>query len=348
MRTRVAAVSDPVRVGLVGLGTIGRHVAELLAQRDGVEVVAAATKEPDVVGTPFADGSPVIVSSEARDVVAARPDVIVQATGSFIRDVVDDVAYAAENGVNVVSPCEELAFPFDRYRAEAERIDAAAKRGGATVLGTGVNPGVMFDTLLATASGTCWDIEAIRGRRVVDVSGFGEAIHTRLGIGYTREAFDAGHDDGSIAGHVGFPESIGIVADRFGIDLDGPVTEEFEPYVAESPAPTSYGAVEPGHTEGFVQRATGRVGGRPLIQLELVLHLRPREAGFEPADSIEIDGRHSVRLTLSPGMDAILATAAVLVNSIPIVLAAEPGLRAVTDLPVAAAWFSGPRTALTR
>lgn len=329
--------SEQIRVGLVGLGTIGRHVAELLSQRDGIEIVAAA----DTVAREL-PGTNIDVAQDARAVVAAQPDVIVQATSSFIRDVVDDVVHAAEEGVNVVSPCEELAFPFPRHTADAERIAAAARAGGATVLGTGVNPGVMFDSLLATVSGTCWDVAAIRGRRVVDVSGFGEGIHTRLGIGYTPESFDAGHEDGSIAGHVGFQESIAMVAHRFGLELDGPVTEEFERFVAESSAPTTYGAVEAGRTEGFIQRATGTVGGRPLIQLELVLHLRPREGGFEPADSIEIDGRHPVRLTLSPGMDAILATSAVLVNSIPVVLAAEPGLKAVTDLPVAAAWFSPP------
>jgi 4-hydroxy-tetrahydrodipicolinate reductase len=303
--------SEQIRVGLVGLGTIGRHVAELIGQRDGLEVVATA----DV-----AEGT------HASDVVAAGPDVIVQATGSFLRDVLEDVVLAAESGVNVISPCEELAFPFKSHTADAERIAEAARQGGATVLGTGVNPGFMFDTLLATASGTCWDIRAIRGRRVVDVSGFGPAIHTRLGIGYTGEDFDAGHEDGSIAGHVGFRESIGMVAERFGIELEG-VTEEFEPFLDDS-----------GKTEGFIQRATGTVDGKPLIRLELLLHLRPREAGFPPADSIEIDGRHPVRVTLDPGMDAILATSAVLVNSIPVVLAAEPGLKSVTELP-AAAWF---------
>jgi 2,4-diaminopentanoate dehydrogenase len=335
--TGVRSQSEQIRVGLIGLGTIGRNVAELLGQRDGIEVVAAADKVAQEL-----PGYDIEVAPDARAVIDAQPDVVVQATGSFIRDVLDDVVYAAEHGVNVVSPCEELAFPFPRHTADAERIAAAATAGRATVLGTGVNPGFMFDTLLAVASGTCWDVASVRGRRVVDVSGFGEAIHSRLGIGYTRESFDAGHEDGSIAGHVGFQESIAMVADRFGLTLDGPVHEEFEPFVAESPAPTTYGAVEEGRTEGFIQRATGSVGGKPLIQLELVLHLRPREAGFDPADSIEIDGRHPVRLTLNPGMDAILATSAVLVNCIPVVLAAEPGLKAVTDLPVTAAWFSRP------
>jgi hypothetical protein len=108
--------------------------------------------------------------------------------------------------------------------------------------------------------------------------------------------------------------------------------------IAETPAPTRYGAIEPGYTEGFVHRAIGRVGGKELIQLELVLHLRPHEAGFRTTDSLEIDGVHPVRLTLDPGMNPLFATAAMLINSIPALIRSAPGLKSVTDLP-AATWI---------
>ena len=171
------------------------------------------------------------------------------------------------------------------------------------------------------------------------MSGFGENIHLRLGIGYTQEEFDAGHAEGSIAGHVGFPESIEIIAERLGVTLDGPTVEEFTTMIAESPAPTKYGSVPAGKTEGFVQRATGYVDGTPFIQFELILHLRPEESGLQPADTFEVQGSHPVNVTLQPGMDAIPATAAQLVNAIPGVLAARPGIVTVKDIPVASAWL---------
>jgi 4-hydroxy-tetrahydrodipicolinate reductase len=271
--------------------------------------------------------------------VEARPAAVVLATGSFLPDVVEDVLACARAGINLVSPCEELAYPFTRDPETAAQIDEAARQGGATILGTGVNPGFIFDMLLATASGVCWDISAIRGRRVVDTIEFGQNIHLRLGIGYTEEDFERGHADGTIAGHVGFPESIQIVCERLGLKLDRPVEEKFEPFIAKTPAPTTYGQVDAGRIEGFVQRATGRIGGEERMRFELLLHLRPREAGYEPADTIEIDGRQPVRLTLNPGMDAVLATSAELVNSIPGVLRAKPGLKTIKDLPVATAWL---------
>jgi 4-hydroxy-tetrahydrodipicolinate reductase len=84
------------------------------------------------------------------------------------------------------------------------------------------------------------------------------------------------------------------------------------------------------------------VDGEARVGLELVLHLRPLASGFEVADSISIEGRHPVHLVLKPGMDAILATSAVLVNSIPGVVAAAAGLKSVKDLPAAAAWLGNP------
>lgn len=343
------------RIGLCGLGSIGKAVARLLIDhRDGFEIVGAATKEPADIGRPLgevcgaAKENATVVTDDLSAVLAESPDIVVLATGSFLSETLEDVLACAQGGVDVTSPCEELAFPFNRFPEEAGRIDAAARAGGAAILGTGVNPGFIFDGLLTTATGVAWDIEAIRGRRVVDVSGFGENIHLRLGIGYTQEEFDAGHESGEIAGHVGFPESIEMVCERLGVSLDGPVEESFEPMVAETAAPASYGEVPAGKTEGFVQRAVGTVGGEAWIGFELVLHLRPQEAGFEPADTFEIDGIHPVRMTLSPGMDAIPATSAELVNSIPVVMRSEPGLRSVKDLPISAAWLGGLRRDLFR
>jgi 4-hydroxy-tetrahydrodipicolinate reductase len=333
-------------VGICGLGSIGTHVARLLLDhRRGFDIVAAATKEPeaigrllgDVVGANVAAGP--IVADSLDAVLAEGPGVVVYSTGSFMRETAEDVLAVASAGAHLASPCEELAFPYRRFAEDAARIDAKAREKGVTIVGTGVNPGFIFDALLLTATGVCWDIEAVRGRRVVDVVGFGENIHLRLGIGYTPDDFERGHADGSIAGHVGFPESIEMVCERLGLSLDGPVEETFEPFVAETPAPTKYGQVDRGRTEGFVQRAVGTVGGEARIQLELVLHLRPSSAGFEPSDSIEIDGIHPVRLTLEPGMDAILATSAQLVNCIPVVLNSSPGLLSVKDLPPTTAWL---------
>jgi len=335
----------PVRVGLGGLGTIGASVARLLLDhRRRVEVVGAATQNAADIGRALHEvvgakrRGPEVVGSIA-EMLEQRPDVVILATGSFVSDTLPQIVECARAGANVISPCEELAFPFRRFPTEAAIIEDAARSGRVTVLGTGINPGMIFDALVAAVSGACWDVTSIRGRRVVDTTGFGQNIHRRLGIGYRAEEFEESRRIGRIAGHVGFPESIEMVCERLGVTLDGPVEESLEPLIAKTPAPTRYGAVPPGSTEGFIQRAVGRVGGADFVKLELVLHLRPKEAGFVPSDSFTIEGLHPVHLTLDPGLDPVPATAAQLVNSIPAVLRAEPGLKTVKDLPAPSAWL---------
>ncbi|GAA1620053.1 2,4-diaminopentanoate dehydrogenase [Kribbella sancticallisti] len=344
-------MSRDIKIGLCGLGSIGKAAARLLIDhRSGFSLVGAITKAPEDIGHTLGEvvgssrASDIVVGSELDELLALQPDIVVYATGSFLKETADDVIACTSAGVNVVSPCEELAFPFLRDADASARIDAAARSRGVTVLGTGVNPGFIFDTFLIAASGCSWDVESITGRRVVDVAGFGQNIHRRLGIGYTPEEFEAGHRQGTIAGHVGFPESVQLVAERLGLTLDTPVKEVFDPFVAETPVHTTYGDLAAGLTEGFVQRASGTVNGAEMIAFELVLHLRPAEAGMEASDSFTIHGSHPVSVTLRPGMDAIPATSAQLVNSIPGVLNAAAGLKTVKDLPSASAWTSLERT----
>lgn len=346
-------MSDTVRVGLVGLGTIGSHAARLLLdERSTFDLVGACTLEPDAHGAPLgefvgASTAGPAISPRLDDVLALDPDVVVLATQSFLPQVLTDVEACVHAGANLVSCNEELAYPFRRHPDLAQTIDSLARQRNVTVLGTGVNPGYLFDSLLALSTGVCWDVQTIRGRRVVDVSGFAEGIHRRLGIGYTAEEFQDGHDRGTIAGHVGFPESIELVFETMGLALDDVVVEEFDPLVAETPAPTRYGELPPGRTEGFVQRAIGRRQGRDFVTLELVLHLRPEAAGFELQDTIDVEGAQPVHLSLRPGPDALLATSAQLVNSIPSVLAAPAGLRTVAETAPAAAWVGSLQDAVT-
>lgn len=343
----------PTRIALCGLGSIGKAAGRLLLDhRKGFELVGAMTLQPEAVGRPLHEvvgastETGLLVADSIDRLLGANPDLIVLCTGSFLQVVRNEVDQIVAAGIDLVSPCEELAFPYTREPDYAADLDRRARQSGATVLGTGVNPGFIFDNFLLAASGSAWDVRSIRGRRVVDVSGFAQNIHLRLGIGYPLAEFEAGHQTGAIAGHVGFPESIQLVAERMGLALDGPVEESFEPLIAQTPVDTPYGGVPVGATEGFVQRAVGRVAGEAMIQLELLLHLRPHAAGFETNDTFSIDGKHPINVTLSPGMDAIPATSAQLVNSIPGVLRSAPGLKTVKDLPSATAWVDLQREVL--
>ena len=95
-----------------------------------------------------------------------------------------------------------------------------------------------------------------------------------------------------------------------------------------------------GLSAGVVHRAVGWVGREPWVEFEVALHVSPADMGWTVKDEIVIDGRHRLSMAIEPSCNAVLTTAARLVNSIPQVLRAQPGLYAPVDLPPSGPWFA--------
>ena len=170
-------MTQPVRTVLFGLGAIGVGIGRLAAQRRDLQIVAAIDSAPDKAGRPLSDilgpspngrSEPIIVADAELALAETRPQVVLHATGSYLPDVLPQLIACCRAGVNVVSTCEELSYPWKRHPELAKQIDAEAKAGGATVLGTGVNPGFVMDTLAVVLSGVCQRVERVRLARLVE------------------------------------------------------------------------------------------------------------------------------------------------------------------------------------
>jgi len=128
---------------------------------------------------------------------------------------------------------EELADPEAQSPELAAEIDALAKQNGISVLGTGVNPGFVLDLLIVTLTAGCHSVERIEASRINDLSPYGHTVMKSQGVGTTPEAFRAGLADGTIVGHVGFPESIHLISEALGLGVDR-VLQSQELYVASA------------------------------------------------------------------------------------------------------------------
>lgn len=292
-----------MRVAIYGAGQAGSAVAALLARR-GL-----------VVEGPFG-------RHERTAALQGGADVVVITTTSFLADVADDVRAAIEAGSNVLTSAEEAADPWATDATLADELDRRACARGVTVLGAGLNPGFAFDALVLTAMGACVDVRSLRVERVVDLSGFGPAILRRLGVGYTPDAFADGIAQGTITGHIGFPQSMRVVARALGVDIER-IDRAIEPLLAD------------GRTAGFVQRYVALAGGRPWFTADFTGHVAPRAAGLVTADVIEVDATPPVRMEIAGGLPSQAGSAAVLANSVARVAAAAPGWLTVADLPPA-------------
>jgi 4-hydroxy-tetrahydrodipicolinate reductase len=306
-----------------------------------VQIVAAASRNPAHRGRDLGElagsgASGVTIAGSLDEALAVPSDVLVVATSSFLREIAGPMEAGIRGGRAVLTTSEEAAYPWIVDEPLARRLDELAREAGVAVAGLGINPGFVFDALVSTLSGAAWDVSGIDVERVVDLSGFGARVLNRLGVGLEPAVFEAGVGSGQVTGHIGFPQSIRIVAHALGRSLDR-IEREIEPIVTEHLLESRELDVQPGFVGGFTQRYAGIVDGETWFTAHLIGHLDPPSIGEPLRDLIRIHGAAELSLDLVPGLNAQSTVSAVLINSIDRIRRAEPGWRLVTELPPAVA-----------
>ncbi len=321
----------PVRVLQYGMGPIGQACAHVLldkARAGHVELVGAIDINPALVGQRVGPSDVTITSDVEASLQAARPDVVLHTTGSFLDKVKDQILCCARAGAHVISSTEELTFPYSKYPGISSEIDAVAKACGVVVIGTGVNPGYAMDTLALAATGVSASAQRIEVSRVVDASKRREPLQRKVGAGLTARAFRIRRDKGEF-GHIGLRESLEVVATGLGWVLDEMV-ETLEPVLAVYPVKTDYFSVAPGEVAGILQTAVGSRNGHELIRLTLKMYLGAQD----PVDRVRVHGVPPIDMIVKGGIFGDTATVGSLINAIPRVMDAPPGLHTVITLPV--------------
>ena len=326
--------SNKIKIVQYGLGLIGLSIVEVLLTRPWAEVVGAIDIDRAKVGkdvgqllaNPRKTG--IIVTDKATDLLKNKaPEVVTHATSSYMTKIHPQLVEALNLGSSVVSTAEELTYPFAKHPDIARDVDERARKNNAIVLGTGVNPGFLLDTLAVTLSGVCQKVNSIRAERVVDASRRRLPLQKKIGAGMSPSEFERKVADGAIK-HVGLPESVGLISLAMGWKL-GEIQERITPIIAEKETRSDYITVQPGAVAGVRQVAKGILAGQEMVVLDLRMYL----GAPNPHDSIIIDGVPPVDMTIRGGVHGDSATPAIVVNVVPKLKGLEPGLRTMLDLP---------------
>lgn len=334
-----------LKVIVVGLGAMGGGMARMVLGKKGMKLVGAVANRPDKRGRDLAEilgldeTTGVTVTNDLDGSLRAKADAVLLATTSFTQEAFPVIEKIIDSGKNLVTIAEEMAYPSVGTPELARRIDDMARAKGVTVLGTGVNPGFVLDTLIITLTGACMDVKKIKAVRINDLSPFGATVMRTQGVGTTPEEFQQGLKDGSIVGHIGFPESISMIADALGWKLDE-IKQTREPIISSVHRETPHVRVEPGMVAGCRHTGYGLKDGESLITLEHPQQIHPSLEGVETGDYIEIEGTPNIKLAIKPEIPGGIGTIAIAVNMVPHVVAARPGLVSMKDLPLPHAWMS--------
>ncbi len=321
--------SQCLRIVLYGLGAIGIGTGKLVLERDNLKLVGAVDISESKAGRDLyelmeiAGKSGITVRKTLEEIVSAgeEVDLVLHTAGSYLKNIYPQLARIVSLGINVVSSSEELLYPYLRNPELADKLDDLAKSNGVTVLGTGVNPGFVMDALPLVVSGVCQKVDRMELTRVVDVSTRREALQKKVGAGLTVEEFQQKVAEGAF-GHVGLLESLALVAANIGWELDT-IDETIRPATARKDMPDL--GIKAGQVTGIKQIASGVKDGKELIRLDLEI-----SAGAEdPHDAITIYGTPDMKVKVVNGTSGDLATASALVNVIPQVVNAQPGLAAM-------------------
>jgi 4-hydroxy-tetrahydrodipicolinate reductase len=320
-----------VRFIQYGLGPIGCSICRLALDR-GFELVGAIDVDPEKAGRDVGEvigldkPTGVIVSDNPQQTLSKKADVVLHSTSSSLEKIKDQILDSIRSGKNFVSTSEELSFPLDiEIRNE---IDDAAKENKVSVLGTGVNPGFVLDKLILVMTGVCHDIQKVTAKRIVDASKRRPQLQQKIGAGLTVEEFMEGVKIRAIK-HVGLPESVSMIASGTGHEIDR-IEESIEPVIAQQDGSSDFIKVRRGDVLGIKQTCTGTRHGKPFIELELQMYL----GAESPGDYIRIEGKPPIELDIPGGIHGDLATSAMVINAVPSVIKAEPGLLTMKDIPV--------------
>ncbi|MEM3672996.1 MAG: hypothetical protein QW468_02045 [Candidatus Bathyarchaeia archaeon] len=331
---------EKIKVMLCGVGAVGSLIAKFLLEKEWVEIVSAVDLAKDRIGRDLGTvlgmnkTLGISVSEKIEKAVSAKSaDIAVHATSSFLKDTYPQIISLVEHNLNVISTCEELSYPYFTSPTIAKKIDALAKHHGVTVLGTGINPGFVMDTLVIMLTAACQKIEEIKVVRVMDAAKRRLPFQKKIGAGLAAEEFRGKIEKKEITGHVGLVQSIAMIADAIGWTLDTIVVEPVSPIITEKPVESREVKVEAGRVAGLRQRAKGVVKDKEVIVLDFKVYIGAKKE----YDAITIKGVPNIEQKIQPCIHGDIGTVAVITNMIPKVINAPPGLVTMKDLPVPSA-----------
>ena len=205
---------DEIRVVQYGLGPIGQATAKEVLRRDGLALVGAIDADPQKIGKDvgellgLGERTGVVVGGDAAEVLrASGAGIVLHTTSSFLGSNHEQIELCVGAGMHVVSSCEELFFPHVKHPELTRRLDELARENDVVILGVGVNPGFVMDTLALAATGVCNRVDRLRAARVVDAALRRLSLQRKVGAGLTTAEFAQRKAAGQF-GHIGLRESL--------------------------------------------------------------------------------------------------------------------------------------------
>jgi len=335
-------------------GHVGMHALRAILDHPELELVGLWVHSPDKVGIDagtLAGRDPVGVeaTNDVDALLALAPDAVCYTATADLRphEAVADIVRILRAGVNVVSSSlVQLLHPATADRSLVDPLEAACKEGGASVFFNGIDPGFANDLLPLVLTGVSQRVRSVRVMEILNYATYDQAevLFDTMGFG---QALDA-QPMLLIPGILGYAwgGAVHAIAEGLGVEIEE-IREVHERVPFDQPIEVAGRTVEPGATAGLRFEVQGIVDGRAVVVLEHVTRLHDDVAPDWPEQvgqglyRVVVEGEPTIQCDISfSGEDGdhntggLIVTATKLLNAVPAVVAAPPGMLSVLDLPL--------------
>ena len=332
-------------------GTVGIHAVPAIAAHPQLDLVGLWVHSDDKAGKDAGelcggDALGVLATQDADALLAKDAQAVVYTASSDIRPdaVVDDICRMLESGLNVVNTSfVPLLYPKCAGEGIHDRLQAACIAGSSSFYSSGIDPGYGNAGLAIHTLALCKEVKTVRMMEIVNYATWDNPFTLFEIMGFSKQEPTDGLllSPGSTA--LAWGPVVQLVADAIGLQLDE-IIERHEVIRSDDDIEISSGTVPAGTISGMRFEIIGMAGGEEAVVVEHVTRLRDEDAPEWPQGEgyrILIGGEPNLKLELQLSSDrgdhnhaGCLATAMHVVNAIPAVVAAEPGVLTILDLPV--------------
>jgi hypothetical protein len=332
-----------------GTGNVGKHALRTIVERPDFELVGLRVYNPDKVGKDageLLDVGPtgVIATDSIDEIVALDADcVCYNPLGSTLDDharALDDICLLLASGKNVVSSAVEYhaflgpGIELPGMQGAYERLTDACVQGTSSFFHAGISPGFAMEVWPLTQSHVCRRIDRLTVTEVIDMRRY-PSFHMLeyMGFGATESPMDQRLERNARVSP--YYLTMGVLAEALGVELED-VRYHREVAVAEKSFPIAAGTIEAGTTAAIKFGFDGYLHGKPKIVFEWVWRVTDDVAPDWPSGAsrwiLHIEGDPTVEsemdlaTTFDAGRAVSLTVATVVLNAVPAVCTAPPGL----------------------
>ena len=328
-------------------GTVGVHAVPAIVHHPDLELAGLWVHSDEKAGRDAGelcgiDPVGVTATQDVEALLALDADCICYTAHSDVRpgEVVDDICRMLASGKNVVNT-SFVALLYPEQAGFHDQLQAACLEGGTSFFTSGIDPGYGNAGVTIGALGLCSEVRTVRMMEIVNYATWDNpfTMFEIMGFGKADPAQSLLLSPGSTT--MAWGPVVALVAKSMGLELDE-ITEAHEILLADEDVTIASGVVEAGTISGMRFEIKGVVAGEERVVVEHVTRLRDGDAPHWPQGEgyrILVEGEPHVKVEVSVSSDlgdhnhaGCLATAMHVVNAIPAVVAADPGVLTLLDL----------------